>query len=370
MADFSLRDAWWLQPKGPDNPLPALELGVRMSQFKSSMLLKKGELANDIARTEIARQEMESKQKIQTMIMEGNAAQAAAIAGVTDWNDDEQVARIWAEGARYPTTVGNKAWLGAQHMRESARKAKIAQENAQSMIERRAAQTELATIDQERKKLLADASIELTDRRIVDLDDRRDLNLQKQALAQKKYELDLMLGGSEMEYDDAKIQKMRQDINMGERRMLIMEGNLALRAQELSQKGRRLDAREQASYDSKLKALNEEEKGKLSSVSASGEEADRLRKLYGIKRNALIEKFYGPASTNAPPDVPAPATTAHDPRVPRAGLAAPGTPAFPAPAPIAPASTNAPADTNIRRQGGNLFQQQPDGTWKFIGPAQ
>ena len=122
MADFSLRDAWWLQPKSPDNPLPALELGVRMSQFKSTMLLKEKELANDIARTEIVRQEMEAKQKIQTMLAAGNAEMATAIASVTDWTDEEQVSRVWEAGARNPMTVGGKAWLGAQHMHESARR--------------------------------------------------------------------------------------------------------------------------------------------------------------------------------------------------------------------------------------------------------
>lgn len=266
MADFSLRDAWWLQPKGPDNPLPALQLGVQMSQYKSSMLLKEKDLANDIARTELMRQELAAKMQIQTRLTEGNTAIASAIAGVTDWTDDEQLSSVWETGAQYPNVVGGKAWLGAQHMYESARTAKRLGEESKSRIEARTDRSELNALIEERRALLADSTIDLNDARIRDLD---------------------------------------SDIGFAERRAKIQEGNLELRREELSQKGQRLSIRSQRMYDNELKALNEEEKAKLSGISATGDDANLLRKNYNLKRRALTEKFYGPA-TAAPAEIQGP----------------------------------------------------------------
>lgn len=310
MADFSLHDLWWLKPKEQDNPLSALQLGVNIAQNKAKMDLAERDLANDIARTSLMRDEMLAKQKIQTMLAAGNAEMATAIAEVDDWTDDEQVSKVWATGAKNPMTVGGKAWLGAQHMHESARTAKRLEGEARSRMDRRTAQTQLANLEQERKDLLADSTIDLNDTRILDINERLALGNQKQALEEKKFELQTMLADSTMDYNDARIGKLQQDINLSERRLRIQEGNLALRSQDIAQKGRRLDARAQASYNNELKALNDEEKAKLKEPTAIADpvESDRLRKLYNMKRRGINERFYGPATTNAPaaaPSVPA-----------------------------------------------------------------
>jgi hypothetical protein len=275
MADFSLRDAWWLQPKGQDNPLPALELGVRMSQYKSSMLLKEKELANDIARTEILRKEQEAKQRIQTMLAAGNAEMATAISQVTDWTDEEQVSRVWETGSRNPMTVGGKAWLGAQHMYESARTAKRLEEESKSRITSRDARTELDAAKFELQELLNDSRIDLNDARILDL---------------------------------------QNDIAFAERRAKIQEGNLELRREELSQKGKRLSLRSQRMYDNELKALNNEEAAAVKN--ATGDEAKRLRMNFNLRRRALTNKYYGDASDL--PTITSPITVA--PPVQREGL--------------------------------------------------
>lgn len=184
------------------------------------------------------------------------------------------------------------------------------------------------------------------DSRIAARTDRSELN----ALIEERRAL---LADSTVELNDARILDLQNDIAFAERRAAIQEGNLELRREELSQKGKRLSIRSQRMYDNELKALNEEEKAKLSGMSATGDEANLLRKNYNLRRRALTDKFYSKTETSPP--APAP--------VQREGLKTEDRT-------NTPPAVAAPADTNIRRQGGNLFQQQPDGTWKFIGPAQ
>lgn len=299
MADFSLQDFWWNKPSRTESQLPALQLGVSIVQNKAKMDLAERQLADDMARTEIARAESMAKIQLQTNISAANAELAGAAAKITDWSDPVQMKPVYDLGARAGHLVGTKGWDGIINTHERAVTAKQRGANTQSLIDARAARAEMMTLEQARKDLLADSTIDLNDARIVELDDRMAVNLQKESLAERKFELERLRTDSSIEYDDARIRKLQQDINMGERRILIQEGNLALRKEELGQKGRKLDAREQASYNSRLKALNEEEKDVLSKT-FDATESMSLRKLYGIKRNALIEKFYGPASTNAP----------------------------------------------------------------------
>lgn len=319
--DFSLRDLWWLKPKEQDNPLPALQLGVNIAQNKARLDLAERDLANDIARTSLARDEMMFKQNLMLKVDAGNAELAKAAAQITDFSDPAQMKPIYDLGARYGHVVGTKGWDGIINTHERAVRAKQLSANTDSLIAQREARTELGMARLELQELLADSTVELNDARILDL---------------------------------------QNDIAFAERRAAIQEGNLELRREELSQKGKRLSIRSQRMYDNELKALNDEEKAKLGGVSATGDEASLLRKNYNLRRRSLTQKFYG---TDAP-SAPAPATTAQDPRVPRAGLKTEDRTTN------APPAVAAPADSNIRRQGGNLFQQQPDGTWKFIGPAQ
>lgn len=124
MDDFSLRDLWWLQPKGPDNPLPAMQLGAQIVQQKAAMDLKERDLANDIARTSLMRDEVLYKQKIQMQLTEGNAAIAKTISEITDWSDPKQVGTIWQTVSKYPLTADSKAVAGAMYMERSALAAK------------------------------------------------------------------------------------------------------------------------------------------------------------------------------------------------------------------------------------------------------
>lgn len=144
MADYSLRDLWWLQPKGPDNPLPALQLGAQIVQNKARLDLQERDLANDIARTSLMREEMLAKQKIQTQLVAANAAIASKMSNVTDFNDDEQWADLMATFADNPIGVGGKAYLGAMHLRESARTAKRLEEEARSRIDERNRRADMA----------------------------------------------------------------------------------------------------------------------------------------------------------------------------------------------------------------------------------
>ncbi len=125
MADFSLQDLWWLKPKGPDNPLPALQLGASIAQHRAQMDIQEGQLANDIARTSLMREAQKAKLAIQTKLDAGNAEIAKAIAGVTDWTDPEQVKNVYSVGAQYPMVVGGKAWAGAEYMERNAKAAKL-----------------------------------------------------------------------------------------------------------------------------------------------------------------------------------------------------------------------------------------------------
>jgi hypothetical protein len=259
MADFSLQDLWWLKPKEPDNPLPAMQLGAQIVQNKARLDIAERELANDIARTSLMREEMLYKQQIQTTITEGNSAIAGAIASVDDWTDPEQIKRVYGVGARYPMVVGGKAWLGAEDMQYKAISAKRLQEEADSRIAARSDRAELNALIEERRRLLANSDIALDDARIRDID---------------------------------------SDIAFAERRTAIQEGNLALRRQELDQKGQRLSIRSQRMYDNELKALNKEEESKLKST--FGNEADLLRKNFNLKRRALTVKYYGPEEAVTP----------------------------------------------------------------------
>jgi hypothetical protein len=274
---FSPQDFWWLKPKEQDNPLPALQLGVQIVQNRAKMDLAERDLANDIARTAIMWEEMLAKQRIQTQLMAGNSEFAKTIAGVTDWLDDEQWAGVMESASRNPMVVGGKAYLGAQHMRESARTAKRLEEDAQSRIAARTDRSELNRLAEERRALLADSTIDVNDSRIA---------------------------------------KNARDTAIEERRLMVQEGNLGLREREITGKETRLGLRER--YLNERNAVDREEKAKLAE-GGDATEQDRLRKLYNLKRREVTSKFYGPNApkvtregvktedrTNAPPAVVAP----------------------------------------------------------------
>jgi len=203
MADFSLQDQWWNKPDNQESALPALALGAQIVEKRAQQDLQERELANQMSRTAIMRDTQISKLAIQSKLDVGNSEMAKAIAGVTDWTDDEQVSKVWETGSKHPMTVGGKAWLGAQHMVESARTAKRLEEEARSRIASRSDRAALNTLIEQRRSLLADSTIDL---------------------------------------NDARIAKYDKDIALEERRLLVGEGNLAARKQDLNIKEKRFDA--------------------------------------------------------------------------------------------------------------------------------
>lgn len=320
MAEFSLQEMWWNKPSRTESQLPALQLGVQIVQRKAQQDLQERDLANDIARTSLMREELLAKQRIQMQVTAGNAEVAATISEITDWSDPAQVARVWRTASKYPMLPESKAVLGAQHMHESAVAAKTRALNIESLIESR--------------------------------QDRAEYNA-------KRLELQELLQDSNIDVNDSRVLKANAELNMMEREMAVREGNLELRGVELEQKGKRLSLRDAAAYKNELSALDREEKDVLGKTFDATDAAAK-RKLYNLKRRGLVEKFYG--KQEAPPA----ATTREEKlKVIREGLSPP-----PPPPGVTLPEPVAPGGTNIRRQGGNLFQQQPDGTWKFLGPAQ
>lgn len=202
MADYSLQDFWWNKPSRTESQLPALQLGVQIVQHKAKMDLAERDLANDIARTSLARDEMMFKQNLMLKIDAGNAELAKAAAGITDFSDQSQMKPIYDLGAKYGFLVGTKGWEGLIHTHEKAVDAKRMSLNTESLIASRSERATLNRLVEERRGLLADSTIDLNDARIAKLD---------------------------------------KDIAYEERRMVVQEGNLAARGREMDLKEKRFD---------------------------------------------------------------------------------------------------------------------------------
>lgn len=320
MADFSLNEFWWNKPPRTESQLPALQLGVQMVQNRARLDLAERQLADDMARTDIARTESLAKLKLQTDISAANAELARLAAQVTDFSDPAQMKPIYDLGSRFGYVVGTKGWEGIINTHERAVTAKRMAANTESLIESRQDRAELNAAIEERRALLADSTIEL---------------------------------------NDARITKLNEDIGMMEREMSVREGNLRLRGVELDQKGKRLSLRDAAAYKNELAALDREEKDVLGKTFDATEAAAK-RKLYNMKRRGLVEKFYGPqaADTNTLPTITSPVTIAPtEPKTPRAGLQTNEPPVVP-PQPIAPENNPRAADIRESFRRGLITKEQ------------
>lgn len=258
MADFSLQDMWWNKPPRTESQLPALQLGVQIVQRRAQEDMQERQLANEFARTEIARSESLAKMQLQNSISAANAGLAQLASQIKDWSDPVQMKPIYDWGALNGSAVGTKGWEGIINTHERAVTAKRLGENTQSLIDSRKERADYNAKKLALSTLIADHTIPLTDARVINA---------------------------------------QRELALEERQLLVSEGNLAVRKQETDQKENRLGLREQ--YLNERNALNNEEKAKLARVQTDPVETDRLRKLYNLKRREVTRKFYGPNPTAA-----------------------------------------------------------------------
>lgn len=298
---------WWLKPKG-DPDVSGIERGAAASRAAAQLALQQQNQKFQSQRSMLELSEYLSKKELSNKIQASNSELAGIASKITDFSDPEQMRPIYELGSRAGWIVGTDGWDGVIQSHERAVAAKRMSANAESLITSRTQRAELAKLAEERRALLADASIDLTDRRILDLDDKLALGQAKQALDEKKFSLQQMLGDSRMMVDDARVLNLQNDIRLDERRLAVQEGNLGLRGREIEGKETRLGLRER--YLNERNAIDREEKDKLDAAGKASPEADALRKSYNLKRREVTRKFYGP---QAGPQEPAP-------RVPRAGL--------------------------------------------------
>lgn len=144
MADYSLQDFWWNKPSRTESQLPALQLGVQIMQRRAQQDLQERDLANDIARTSLMREEQMFKQNLMLKIDAGNAELARAAAQITDFSDPAQMKPIYDLGARAGFLVGTKGWEGIINTHERAVTAKQRGESIQSMIDERNRRADMA----------------------------------------------------------------------------------------------------------------------------------------------------------------------------------------------------------------------------------
>ena len=327
MADYSLRDLWWLQPKGPDNPLPALQLGVNIAQNKAAMDLKERDLANDIARTSLMREEMMYKQNIQTQITAGNTAIARTMSEINDWADPEQVAKVWATVEQYPLTADSKAVLGARYMHDSAVRAKIKQEELTRKSEL-AKNVGWVYPEDGSPPYLMDA---------------------RGGVKLAPFHAGLDSGFTPQETDIGGVHMVQTSPN----RWQVVERPLPQgKLTDLEREDLRFVRKQrQEIVDSLPESAPKpglfSNKDAIAAYTAKTNKIAELTAREDAIRNAV-------QSRNSAPPAP----------VQRSSEVAPP-PATPqtAPAPVAP-----PEQPTVK-QGGNLFQQQPDGSWKWVGQA-
>lgn len=339
-ADFSLQDLWWLKPKEQDNPLPALQLGVRIAENKANFDLHERQLANQIARTSLVREELLFKQKLQTSMMQGNTAIAGAISGVTDWTDPEQVQRVYEVGAQYPMVVGSKAWQGAEYMQRNAITARRLEEEAQSRIAARNRQSEMAANmgwvypEDGSPPYLVDA---------------------KGGTHFAPFHAGLEAGFTPEKTNVGGVDLIHVSPNKWQVvNRPVPEGKLTdLEREDLRfVRKRRQELVDSLPTDVPKTGMFGGNKEAVAKYNATTNEIAQLT----AKEEAIHKSVM--SRGQATPSAPA------APKVEREGVKTEDR------STNAPPAVVAPADSTIRRQGGNLFQQQPDGTWKFIGPAQ
>lgn len=340
MADFSLRDLWWLQPKGPDNPLPALQLGAQIAQNKAQMDLHERDLANDIARTSLMREEQIYKRGLQTKLMAGNAAMAKAIAEITDFADPEQMKRVWSVGELYPMEVGGKAWQGAEYMH---RNAVIAKQKAQP--DKGIAEAVTIGFDESGNPItenfvrFGNRVFRSTQHEIVEDPKTKKRFIKSGSGALHALDTDAVDVSTNPDTGQQFVQALPIVDSSGKQVGIGYRGSqgniIRLPEPKLSQG-------QEKSYQNELKALNEKEEAELKG--ASGQEADRIRAVTNLKRRELTAKFYGDTGSRS--------------KVPTTTTIAPPSTDTPAPQPIAPESNPRAAEIRDAFRQGKITKEQ------------
>lgn len=306
--DFTLQDLWWLKPKGPDNPMPALQLGAQIAQNKAAMDLREADLINEFARTSLARQEALAKQQIRNSISAGNAAIATAAAKITDWSDLNQLRGIYEVGARYPMVVGGNAWKGAELMHKNAVTAK---EKAQA--DKGIAESVTLGFDESGNPITEN---------FIRFGNRVFRSTQHEIVEDPKTKKRFIKSGSgALHALDSDAADVSTDPNTGQQFIQALPildasgkqvgtGYRGSKGNIIRLPDQKLSQGEDVSYKNELKALNEKEEAELKATPSEGA---RIRNLYNLKRRELTAKFFGSQKNPRPSEIAPPGAQLNPP---------------------------------------------------------